>query len=49
LFRLDTKTLIMQDTMRPKLLWNCIWIFPPFISRDFFSCAFSLLWMKKLW
>lgn len=27
LFRLDTKTLIMQDTMRPKPLWNCIWIF----------------------
>lgn len=35
LFRLDTKTLIMQDTMRPKPLWNCIWIFPQLFHEIF--------------
>jgi len=42
LFRLDTKTLIMQDTMRPKLFMKLHLNFPTIISRDF-PVLFSLL------
>ena len=42
LFRLDTKTLIMQDTMRPKLFMKLHLNFPAIISRDF-PALFSLL------
>ena len=42
LFRLDTKTLIMRDTMRPKLFMKLHLNFPAIISRDF-SRAFSSL------
>ena len=42
LFRLDTKTLIMRDTIRPKLFMKSHLNFPAIISRDF-PALFSLL------
>merc|ERR1740122_641348 len=43
LFRLDTKTLIMRDTMRPKLFMKLHLNFPAIILRDFSRAYFIIM------